>query len=241
MAATNLRLHVRYLLIVLPTCASAQQMVTGRVHKKDSPDVMGAVTVENITRHEFDQTDMGGNFRIHAEVGDSLVFSYTEYKSDTVWITKDKVGLKLDVYLVPSSVTQLQSITVGGFNRYQLDSLQRRSDYNSYYHDHQPTSMLAKTTPESGFGMTFSPITYFSKKATQHRALGKRLQKDEEGFYIEYRFNRDYVSKLTGLKGDSLNQFMERYRPTYKWCRAATDQDVLLYINDRYRSFMKRR
>lgn len=241
MAATNLHFWGLLTFVAFPAWASAQQIISGRVHKKDSPDVMGAVTVENITRREFDQTDMGGNFRIHAEVGDSIVFSYTEYISDTVWITADKVGPKLEVYLTPSKVTQLQSITVGGFNRYQLDSMQRRSDYYSYYHDHEPTSMLARTTPSSGFGITLSPITYFSKKARHHRELGKRLARDEEGFYIEYRFNRDYVSKLTGLKGDSLIQFMERYRPTYKWCRQATDGDVLLYINDKYKEFMKRR
>jgi hypothetical protein len=44
---------------------------------------------------------------------------------------------------------------------------------------------------------------------------------------------------VTGLKGDSLQLFMVTYRPTYKFCRSATNEDILLYINEKLKLFQK--
>jgi len=58
------------------------------------------------------------------------------------------------------------------------------------------------------------------------------MAEDEEE-YIDARFPRGRVAVLTKLTGDSLHQFMLRYRPSYKFCRSADNQAMLLYINDR--------
>jgi hypothetical protein len=69
--------------------------------------------------------------------------------------------------------------------------------------------------------------------------LKKRLRQEEEDYYIDNKFPRTKVAQLTGLRGDSLQQFMIRYRPTYQWCRTANAMDVLLYINDNLVLFRK--
>jgi hypothetical protein len=93
-------------------------------------------------------------------------------------------------------------------NNYQLDSLNRRASYDDFYKT--PAAKLAGgSAPEKGFGIVFSPITFFSSKERQKRKLRKRLAEEEQEYYIDYRFSKEYVSELTGLTRDSLAQFIE--------------------------------
>ena len=58
-------------------------------------------------------------------------------------------------------------------------------------------------------------------------------------YYIDFRYNESYVTKITHLKGDSLKQFMQKYRPSFDYCRKAANVDILVYINDSYKQYMK--
>jgi hypothetical protein len=198
------------------------------------------VTVHNSTQHQYDQSDMGGNFKIVGAVGDTIVFSFSEYRPDTVLVMEDMLIDRYDVFLSPK-VTQLATVTIADVNTYALDSMQRRRDYESFYEDHSSTSLLAHQTPTDGVGLTFSPISFLSRKEKRKRALGKRLERDEKQFYINYKFPRNYVAKLTSLTGDSLQLFMVRYRPSYAFCRNASSEDMLIYINDHFKEFCRHR
>jgi hypothetical protein len=84
------------------------------------------------------------------------------------------------------------------------------------------------------------PFTYFSSSEKRSVNSGKQFEKQEEAAYVDYRFSKANVSRLTGLKGDSLQQFMLRYRPTYKFCRSANHEDMLRYVNEKFKEYMKR-
>jgi hypothetical protein len=90
-------------------------------------------------------------------------------------------------------------------------------------------------------GLNFSPLGYFSKKEKEKRRLKKRLKQEEEDYYVDYKFSAARVGLLTGLKGDSLRMFMMRCRPTYAFCRNASNQDMFWYINDKLKLFREGR
>ena len=69
--------------------------------------------------------------------------------------------------------------------------------------------------------------------------MKKRLVREEEDHYVDYRYSRDYVAKLTHLQGDSLFRFMRDFRPSYDYCRKAATVDILVFINDSFKKFMK--
>jgi len=73
----------------------------------------------------------------------------------------------------------------------------------------------------------------------QRERLKKRLLKEEEDHYIDSRYSPDYVAKLTHLGGDSLFRFMRDFRPTYDYCRKAATVDILIFINDSFKKFMR--
>ena len=96
-------------------------------------------------------------------------------------------------------------------------------------------------TPTDGAGLTFSPLTFFSRKEKNERRFKKMFERQEEELYIDYKFPFDFISKITGLQGDSLRSFILQYRPNYTFCRRSSKADMLLYINDSYRIFMNRK
>jgi len=80
----------------------------------------------------------------------------------------------------------------------------------------------------------------WNKKAKQKVKAEKQFNKTEEQLYIDYRFSPQMVSYYTGLKGDTLRDYMSRYTPSYSWLRKhLSQQDVLLYINDKLKLFKK--
>jgi hypothetical protein len=148
-----------------------------------------------------------------------------------------------DVRLLEST-KELPTISVSGdWNKYQLDSIKRREDYR-YVYEKNTTKLIGRNngytnTPTNGVGLSLSPVTYFSKQEKQLKALKKRLQKNEETYYVDYRFSRSYVAKLTRLEGDSLDLFMKRYEPSYSYCRKTSPDDMMLYINECLKKFQK--
>ncbi len=218
----------------------AQQTLHGKIYNAKGDEVLVAVTVQNKTNKRFGSSDLGGNYKITASEGDSLIFSSAAYFSDTVVVTFFMLNAGYDISLKPHERT-LATVTVNETNNYELDSLNRRAYYKDFYNEPAPSLTNKSRSPSSdGVGVSFSPLTFFSSQEKEKRKLRKRLAYDEEQYYIDYRFSANYVSKFTGLKNDSLKIFMKLYRPTYKFCRKASPQDMLFYVNDKMKIFMKR-
>lgn len=215
----------------------SQQFLRGRIHKKSSTEVLISVSVHNLTQRKYNQSDMGGNFKIGAMKGDTLVFTSAGYLPDTTfvntWMFEEADGYM--VYLTPNLV-ELPSVRVGEQSNYQLDSIKRKEEYAWLDQVHREKLAGGKTFSD-GVGISFSPLSYFYSKEVQRRRLRRRLKQDEIDYYIDFRFPRSYVARVTGLQGDSLQVFMYRYRPTYKFCRKASNEDMLFYINDSLKKY----
>jgi hypothetical protein len=230
------------IVVLLTGCisgAQAQLVVRGKVYSRETRELLVAVTVKNTTQNRFNQSDLGGNYRIPARENDTLVFSSVGFLTDTFLVDHQTLDSSFQVYMRPN-VVALAAVRVGNLNNYQIDSLNRREDYADFYKRKFVKLKPGSQGPEDGVGITFSPITYFSEKEKQNRRLKKRLEEEDEDSYIDYKFPRSLVVKLTGLKGDSLWAFMLQYRPSYSYCRNSTQQEMLVYINDSYRKFIRK-
>jgi hypothetical protein len=213
-----------------------QSLLSGKVRQKKSRDILPSVSVTNMTQRKINITDMGGNYRIVARSGDTIIFSSAGFKPDTIIVDNLMLAEKdgYPVYLVPRSIV-LPTVRVEQ-NNYQLDSIKRKEDYKWLYPVH-PRKLIGSETPTDGVGISISPIDYFSAKETQRRRLRRRLAVEEKDYYIDSRFPAAYVARITGLRGDSLQVFLVRYRPGYTFCRKASIEDIFLYINDQVKKF----
>ena len=85
-------------------------------------------------------------------------------------------------------------------------------------------------------------LDYFSKFQKSKRRAYKLEDEHEKDAYVNYRFSRETVHEYTGFTGDTLQQFINLYRPDYNWLRKNTsDEDVIYYIYDHVKLFYMRK
>jgi hypothetical protein len=218
-------------------CLFSQQL-GGRITKKDSREILVGVTVKNIGTGSHNISDLGGNYRIRATPGDCIVFSSVAYYPDTLIIDSASLSHQYDIGLFPN-VQILAAVAVDERRNFELDSIQRREDYRNLYEKKHPIKLWNEKRPGDEPGLSFSPLGFLSAREKSKRRLKQRLKEEEEQSYIDYRFHPARVAQITGLRGDSLSKFLNQYRPSYRYCRNASPQDILLYINDKLIAFRK--
>lgn len=225
-----------YLLLALSLPASAQHPLYGRIKRQLSTEVLPSVTILNHTRGIHNISDAGGNYRIVARPGDTIIFTSAGYLPDTnyvaAWMLEEKNGY--DIFLKPN-VVRLSSVLIDESSNYQKDSLQRRDDYTWIYRMHQD-HIVSDTNFTQGFGISFD-LNFFNEHQKEKRRLRKRLAQEEKEYYIDFRCPPAWVERVTGLHDDSLRVFLNNYRPGYAFCRKASNDDIFLYINDQVKKF----
>jgi hypothetical protein len=234
---------MRYTLLIIAfllfSCPGfAQRFLTGKVLKKDSKEFLVSVSIENKTQRRHDLSDERGTFRIQSAQGDVLIFSHVGYRSDTIVVDTSMQAGDYPVYMEPKA-QMLRAVEVGSLSNYQLDSMARREEYGWVY-DHGTPPRLERKRTGDGVGVSLNIFRNASKEDQDRDKLKKRLMREEEEHYIDFRYSREYVARLTKLKGDSLQLFMMHFRPTYEYCRKAANVDILVYVNDSFKKFMKR-
>jgi len=224
------------LLLLLSICfeISAQNTVKGKVYDAQTDSIIAGVNVYNLNTKQSVRSGNDGSYTIAASEGDRIMFSRIGFRPDTATIIYSMLLALHDVTLYKEIIT-LKNVTVT--SSYQMDSLGRRNFYSDIY-ARQP-GITGLNRPPDGFGVSVSPFSYFSHRATQKRQLKRRLLKQEEESYVDRSFPKEWVAKLTGLRGDSLTRFMTLYRPSYKFCRKTNREKMLLYVNDKLKEFKK--
>ncbi len=226
------------ILLLCLYCATdlfSQTVITGKIYDGKTDSLLPGVTVMNITGKKFVLSDSDGHYSIAASENDLLIFSYSGYAPDTIPAENYMFYTRFDITLKPQPLL-LKGVTVVATN-YQTDSLNRQAYYKHILSKREP-GITGRNTP-TGFGISFSPISHFSKESKQRRALKKRLAREEKESYIDHLFSTELVKRLTRLEGDSLRLFMYTQRPTYDFCRKSSPEEMLVYISDQLKEFRK--
>jgi hypothetical protein len=216
----------------------AQSMLAGRIFRKNSSEILIAVTVKNISQSRYGSSDQGGNYRIPALSGDTLVFSRVGYNNDTLIVYSTMLFNGFDIYL-KAHEESLPEVFVDAMSKYRTDSLKRREDYAFLLDKKHPVKLWNEKRPGDAPGLNFSPIGFFSRKEKQKRLLKSKLKTEDEQEYIDAKFSVGLVAQLTRLTGDSLKQFIYLYRPAYAFCRKTDHELMLHYINEKLLLFRK--
>lgn len=227
-----LRLLIASLLFGICCDINGQNVLKGKIYEAQTDSTVAAANVYNLKTKQSARSGRDGNYSIATTEDDRVVFSMTGFKPDTITVTYSMLLTQYDVMLYRQIVT-LKNVTVT--SSYQADSLARRNYYSNIYE--KQAGITGRNTPANGFGISVSPLSYFSHDARQKRQLKKRLIKQEQEDFVDRCFPADRIAKLTGLRGDSLFRFMALYRPSYSFCRKNNREQMLLYINDKFKEF----
>lgn len=223
------------ILIVISFEIHAQQrMISGYLLDSITHFAIPNGTITNATNKRIAQSNEKGFFRLQAAPNDFIYATAKSYRYDTLvysFIFTDTVT----IYLSPAG-NVLPNVTVTTkYNKYQLDSIERRTSFEQSMG--KPMKTLSTSHP-SGFGLTFNLDKLLKKKYKDRRKGERFFKKREELAYIDYRFSPYIVAHYTGLKGDALKSFLKQYTPDYKWLRKhPSNEDVMYYINDKLKAF----
>jgi hypothetical protein len=76
----------------------------------------------------------------------------------------------------------------------------------------------------------------FKKNRSMLRFQDRLLQQEKDK-YIDYRFNKALVRRLTEASDNELNEFMVLYRPTYEFILYSSDYDFQNFIKESFKKY----
>ncbi len=220
-----MRFYFTLLLLVLTNHLRAQVTVSGTVY-----DVSKTNLVENVrvvsTGGLFSITDSLGRYSIITAPGDSLSFIYNNKPTQKFAVSSIKSPEQFDISIkvpVQSRYSLLKEVKV--FSRtFKQDSLENRQTYADVFEYKKPgveSSMSPGGVAGADLGQLINIFRFRRNK--QLRSFQQRLELQEQEKYIDYRFNKTYVKRVTGLEEPDLGIFMRFYRPGYEFARASSE------------------
>ncbi|MEN0055616.1 MAG: carboxypeptidase-like regulatory domain-containing protein [Mucilaginibacter sp.] len=142
------------------------------------------------------------------------------------------------IVTLQQAVIELNEVHVTGRRDRVKDSINNRKMFSREFNSSAPkfkdiVVVASNPGPIPVAGVTIVPsqllraITY---KHSREYKFKKVLIRDEQNRYIDSRFGDDLVTGITGLKDDSLLNFMDKYRPGIDRLKKMTDYDIRVYI-----------
>lgn len=224
----------------------AQVNVSGIVYEQGSSKTMQGVSVLTAKGHPA-MTDSGGHYSILVPPGDSIWFSWLGRRSGKTAVGDIFNPQDFDISLDPGIQT-LRTVAVLGSNgnNFTSDSSRNRKEYQKVFeYDDSAHSALddvsAKGKRGASLGLDFN-LDQIADPAANKRtaAFHDRLVWEEQQDYINHRFNKSLVHRITGLESPALDSFMVRFRPDYDTLHSfGSDWDYYSSIKDNCKEFLE--
>ena len=229
------------LLVVIYLPAKAQFVtISGTVYDMSGRNPIEAVLVRS-TSGRGTITDSLGRYSFTVKNKDSIWFSLMgkntmKYAIDTI---NDLSNFDISVHV---RVFELPEVTVRNRD-YRLDSIQNRRDYQKYFDFKKPGIKLSENQGYNPGGVTVGLdldelINMFRFRRNRNLMfLQNRLIEQEQDKYINYRFSKVYVHKITKLQSPELDTFMRKYRPDYYLLQNFNDLELGYYIERHFKEY----
>jgi hypothetical protein len=210
--------------------ALAQQYkIMGTVYDSSHNYPMESVSVLS-TSGKGTMTNAEGHYEIEVEERDSIWFSYLSKPTRKFPVQKIVNPFEFDIS-IQVNVTVMKEVKIRPRN-YKLDSMQNRLDYAKIFNYQKPK--IKTVTPQYGAAAAFDLdeiINMFRfRRNRSMAAFQKRLMMEEQDKFVDHRFNKALVRRLTLLDGNPLDSFMRVFRPSYMFTKLSGDYEFQQYI-----------
>jgi hypothetical protein len=212
-------------------------------------DSTGKLTISSVkvmsNRGAVTYSDSVGHYNLLVFSDDSVHFTFRN--KTTVWFpVKDmKYSSQFDIALkirIQDRYQTLKEVVVIK-KSYRQDSLENRQKYSKIFNGSTGGLRLTESSMLGGGTPGLDPneiINMFRFRRNRNlRNLQKRLLDEEAKKFIDYRFNKNLVKRISGLESPDLETFMRVWRPTYDLCAGAEEYDFHYFILEASKLFKK--
>ncbi len=208
-------------LLSLMTVPAPAQIIKGDVADRENRHSLAGVNIRNVHTTLTVSTGDNGNFVIAAGSDQLLEFTKKGYQTVRVRIPKGMVPPYFKI-LMQQGITPIRELLASNDNRYDYkeDSLRF---YELYKHELEFPKL-------SAIGSIQHPFSAMSKKNREIWRFQESYTAAEKEKYVDRTFNKEVITKYTGLTGDSLSYYMVKYRPDYEDLRGMNDYTFFSYI-----------
>jgi len=207
-----------------------------------------AAYVYNYNKTAYYFTDNSGQTRIKVSLNDTLLITKTSYKQKFLIITDDLFNHNNIEVLMANKAFLLSEIRVFALNpsyeKFKRNVVNMETPYmkiegiqiteqdkiNAEVSNSQP-SVLRNTSLGSPISLFYS---MFSRKEKMNRLYADLMSNEEEAYRVPQKYNQDIVSKVTGLTGDEVLNFMMYCRFSYYDIARWTDTEIITAIREKY-------
>lgn len=220
-------------LLILNTGFSQKSYVLGRVidskTKKGIPDA----TVVNKKTKQITRSSEKGDFLLWVSWGDSIKVSSVGYKTTGIeWDgrTPDPtIEMKQEAIVLQEVVVKdkrMEQI------KQQIDELLASPEADGKLHWKDLANVINTNTSTPGsIGISIDALyDLFSKEGKSKRKLEAMKQEDLRKLLVEYRYNKEYVSYVTKLKGEELLDFMSFCKLPDDFVLTANEYDLTFQV-----------
>lgn len=178
-------------------------------------------------------TDSLGKYSIQAKNGDSIYFVYNNKPTQRFAVNKIPNASQFDISLhisVKSKYSVLKEVVVYAKN-YKQDSAENRKNYGEVF-SYRKNGIGTSISPGGGVGLDANELInmFRFKRNKRMKAFQKRLEADEQEKYVNYRFNKIFVRRITQLNGKGLDTFLVWYRPSYEFTSNSSEIEFNQYV-----------
>lgn len=188
-------------------------------------------------------SDTNGRYTIVSSEKDSLTFIYRNKPTAKFAVKQIENTGNFDISLhvrVTEKFKLLKEVKIYSKN-YRLDSLQNREQYASIFKYQRPGISPTTDSYTGAVGMDLNELIniFRFRRNKQLKKMQIRLLEQEKDNYINYRFNKTTVRRITKLQGKELDLFIQEYRPTFEFTENSSLIQFYQYILDASYQFKK--
>lgn len=222
----------------------------GVIYDARTSERLPFVHIINIKRNSGTSADDNGNFAFYTFKGDSLRFTAVGYTDHYMFLDDSISDGAYQVIRMEPKAYLLESMDfyandpMKGFYLKDIPRDTIRIGGSSGNRGGSYWNVL----PNGGSGYITAFANLFSKRAKEEKKLQQileeerilKLREEEEQLRqktSEEKYNQELVQRITGLKGEELDDFMSEFRPSRGFILRATNYEIALQIVESYRNY----
>lgn len=188
-------------------------------------------------------TDSAGHYAIVTTDKDSLTFIYLSKPTAKFAVRQIPDIGNFDIALhirLSEKFRTLKEVRVYG-KIFKQDSVENREQYAKLFNYQKPGIKLSSDAYTGAAGIDLDELinVFRFKRNRQLRKMQERLMEEEKENYINYRFNKITVRRVTRLEGKDLETFMKEFRPSFDFTQQSSIVEFYQYILNASYQFKK--